>query len=144
MKKFTHPSAIVTILSALLSLAGGIVFQVVNGTFGLMKYNYYNPIIVGILCGGIVAALVLMLCKLPGLASLVTTAVPGVALCMFFALGARPAYWHIVDVFMVIDEPQGFDPMYLTFCGLLVAAFIVGEIAIYLRKPGQAPKAVKG
>ena len=41
---------------------------------------------------------------------------------------------------MKIDE-QAFDPNYLLFCGLMVAAFIIGEVAIYLRKPGQPKKA---
>ena len=54
--------------------------------------------------------------------------------------GKRAAYWHVADVFMKIDE-QAFDPNYLLFCGLMVAAFIIGEVAIYLRKPGQPKKA---
>jgi hypothetical protein len=85
-----------------------------------------------------VVAALLIICKLPGLASLVTTVVPGLSFCVFFiGFGKRAAYWHIADVFMKIDEPNGFDPNYLAFCGLMIAAFIIGEVAIYLRKPGQ-------
>ena len=51
--------------------------------------------------------------------------------------GKRAAYWHVVDVFMKIDEPKGFDQNYLIFVGLMAVAFIIGEVAIYLRKPGQ-------
>jgi len=133
MKNFTKPSAIVTLVAALLSLSAGVLFQMVGGIFGAMKYNYYNPLIVGLLIGGLVLTVLLLLCKLPGLASFVATAVPGVSLCLFFALGDRPPYWHIVDVFMGIDE-KAFDPFFLTFCILLVVAFILGEVAIYLRK----------
>lgn len=136
MKNITKPSAIVTILAALLSLSAGVLFQMIGGIIGAMKYNYYNPIIVGLLIGGLFVTVLLLLCKLPGLASFVATTVPGVSLCLFFAMGDRPPYWHIVDVFMGIDE-KAFDPNFLIFCILLVLAFLLGEIAIYMRKPGQ-------
>lgn len=139
MSKKFNASSVMILIAALCSLAAGILFQSVGGVFGLMKYNYYNPVIAWGLMGTIVAAVVLMLCKLHGLASLVVTAAPGLSLCAFFiGFGKRAAYWHVVDVFMKIDEPQGFDQNYLIFVGLMAAAFIIGEIAIYLRKPGQA------
>ena len=139
-KKFNF-SSVVILLAALCSCAAGVLFQSVGGVFGLMKYNYYNPYIAGALMGCVVAAVALMLCKLHGLASLVVTAVPGLSLCAFFiGFGKRAAYWHIVDVFMKIDEPMGYDQNYLIFVGLMAAAFVIGEISIYLRKPGQ-PKA---
>jgi len=139
-KKFNF-SSFVILVAALCSCAAGVVFQSVGGVFGLMKYNYYNPVIAVALMGCVVAAVALMLCKLHGLASLIVTAVPGLSLCAFFiGFGKRAAYWHIVDVFMKIDEPMGFDQNYLIFVGLMVAAFLIGEISIYLRKPGQ-PKA---
>jgi len=139
-KKFNF-SSFVILVAALCSCAAGVVFQSVGGVFGLMKYNYYNPVIAVALMGCVVAAVALMLCKLHGLASLIVTAVPGLSLCAFFiGFGKRAAYWHVVDVFMKIDEPMGFDQNYLIFVGLMVAAFLVGEISIYLRKPGQ-PKA---
>lgn len=139
MSKKFNASSVVILIAALCSLAAGILFQSVGGVFGLMKYNYYNPVIAWGLMGTIVVAVVLMACKLHGLASVVVTAVPGLALCAFFiGFGKRAAYWHVVDVFMKIDEPQGFDQNYLIFVGLMVVAFIIGEIAIYLRKPGQA------
>ncbi len=136
-KKFNF-SSIVILLSGLLSCAAGALFQARNGRFGLlMNYDYYNPFIAYGLLAVVAVALVLMLCKLHGLASLAVTAVPGLAFCAFFiGFGKRAAYWHVADVFMQIDE-QVFDPNYLWFCGLMVAAFIVGEVAIYLRKPGQ-------
>ena len=136
-KKFNF-SSIVILLSGLLSCAAGALFQARNGRFGLqMNYDYYNPFIAYGLLAVVAVALVLMLCKLHGLASLAVTAVPGLAFCAFFiGFGKRAAYWHVADVFMQIDE-QVFDPNYLKFCGLMVAAFIVGEVAIYLRKPGQ-------
>ena len=141
MSKKFNASSIVILIAALCSCAAGVVFQSVGGVFGLMKYNYYNPVIAIALMGCVVAAVALMLCKLHGLASLIVTAVPGLSLCAFFiGFGKRAAYWHVVDVFMKIDEPMGFDQNYLIFVGLMVAAFLVGEISIYLRKPGQ-PKA---
>lgn len=140
-KKFNF-SSIVILIAALCSLAAGILFQSVGGVFGQMKYNYYNPVIAYGLMGTVVVAVVLMACKLHGLASLVVTAAPFLSLCAFFiGFGKRAAYWHVVDVFMKIDEPNGFDQNYLIFVGLMVAAFIIGEIAIYLRKPGQPKKA---
>lgn len=136
-KKFNF-SSIMILLSGLLSCAAGVLFQMVGGRFGQMNYDYYNPFIAWGLMLVVAVALVLMLCKLHGLASLAVTAVPGVAFCAFFiGFGKRAAYWHVADVFMQIDE-QAFDPNYLLFCGLMIAAFIVGEIAVYLRKPGQA------
>ena len=136
-KKFNF-SSIVILLSGLLSCAAGVLFQMVDGRFGRMNYDYYNPVIAWGLMGAVVLAVVLMLCKLHGLASVAVTAVPGLAFCAFFiGFGKRAAYWHVADVFMKIDE-QAFDTNYLIFCGLMIAAFIVGEVAIYLRKPGQA------
>ena len=136
-KKFNF-SSFVILAAALCSCAAGILFQSVGGVFGLMKYNYYNPVIAIALMGCVVAAVALMLGKLHGLASLIVTAVPGLSLCAFFiGFGKRAAYWHVVDVFMKIDEPQGFDKNYLIFVGLMVVAFVLGEVAIYLRKPGQ-------
>lgn len=141
-KKFNF-SSIVILIAALCSLAAGILFQSVDGVFGQMKYNYYNPVIAWGLMGTVVVAVVLMVCKLHGLASLVVTAAPFLSLCAFFiGFGKRAAYWHVVDVFMKIDEPNGFDQNYLIFVGLMAAAFIIGEVAVYLRKPGQ-PKKVK-
>ena len=139
MSKKFNASSIVILLSGLLSCAAGALFQARNGRFGLlMNYDYYNPFIAYGLLAVVAVALVLMLCKLHGLASLAVTAVPGLAFCAFFiGFGKRAAYWHIADVFMKIDEPNGFDPYYLAFCGLMIAAFIIGEIAVYLRKPGQ-------
>ena len=142
-KKFNF-SSIVILIAALCSLAAGILFQSVGGVFGQMKYNYYNPVIAYGLMGTVVVAVVLMACKLHGLASLVVTAAPFLSLCAFFiGFGKRAAYWHVVDVFMKIDEPNGFDQNYLIFVGLMAAAFIIGEIAVYLRKPGQPKKAKK-
>ena len=139
-KKFNF-SSIVILLSGLLSCAAGVLFQKLNGRFGLMNYDYYNPYIAYGLMGVVIVAFVLMLLKLHGLASVAVTAVPGLAFCAFFiGFGKRAAYWHVADVFMKIDE-QAFDTNYLIFCGLMIAAFIVGEIAVYLRKPGQPKKA---
>ena len=139
MSKNFNFSSVVILLSGLLSCAAGVLFQSVGGVFGQMMYNYYNPYIAWGLMGVVVLAAVLMALKLHGLSAMAVTAVPGLALCAFFiGFGKRAAYWHIADVFMKIDEPNGFDPKYLAFVGLMAAAFIVGEVAIYLRKPGQA------
>ena len=138
MSKKFNASSFVILVSGLLSCAAGVLFQSVNGVFGQMLYDYYNPFIAWGLMGVVVLAVVLMLCQLHGLASVAVTAVPGLAFCAFFiGFGKRAAYWHVADVFMKIDEPNGFDPKYLIFCGLMIAAFIVGEVAIYLRKPNQ-------
>jgi len=138
MSKKFNASSIVILLSGLLSCAAGVLFQVLGGRFGQMNYDYYNPVIAYGLMAVVAVAVVLMLCKLHGLASLAVTAVPGLAFCAFFiGFGKRAAYWHVVDVFMKIDEPNGFDQNYLIFVGLMAAAFIIGEVAIYLRKPGQ-------
>ena len=115
MSKKFNASSIVILIAALCSCAAGVVFQSVGGVFGLMKYNYYNPVIAWGLMGTVVVAVVLMVCKLHGLASLAVTAVPGLAFCAFFiGFGKRAAYWHVADVFMQIDE-QVFDPNYLWF-----------------------------
>ena len=84
MSKKFNASSIVILLSGLLSCAAGVLFQSRNGVFGQMLYNYYNPFIAWGLMGVVAVAVVLMLCKLHGLASLAVTAVPGLAFCAFF------------------------------------------------------------
>jgi len=122
------------LFAAILSAAAGVLFQMTGGVFGKAMKNYYDPMIVGLLIGALVLTVVLVVIKKYGLASLAATALPGIAVCWFFCKGA---YWHFVDVFMAIDE-SAFDPKYIAFVALALAAFIVGEIAIY------APKTVKG
>lgn len=140
MKKFFTPGAIAAILSALLSLAAGIFFQYTNGTFGQGKVqSYYNPVLFGLLIAAIFVVVLLLIVKLPGLASFVATLIPGLGVALFFlgGNGARAAYWHFADLGFE-EKSYGMCPKFLTFLLPMVAAFIVGEIAVYLRK---APKA---
>ena len=140
MKKFITPGAIAAILSALLSLAAGIYLQVTNGTFGQGKVqSYYNPVLFGLLIAAIFVVVLLLIVKLPGLASFAATLIPGLGVALFFlgGNGARAAYWHFADLGFE-EKSYGMCPKFLTFLLLMVAAFIVGEIAVYLRK---APKA---
>ncbi len=136
MKKFTTPGAIVALLSALISLAAGIFYQVTGGVFGQGKVeSYFNPLTLGLLLGCIVVVVLLLIFKLPGLASFVATLVPGICFALFFlgGNGARAAYWHFAD--LGFEEKQyGMCPKFLTFMVLMVVAFIVGEVSIYLRK----------
>ena len=44
----------------------------------------------------------------------------------------------MVDVFIGIDEKHGFDPRFITFVALIAAAFVIGEVAIYVRKTKKA------
>ena len=137
MKKFTTPGAIVSLISALLSLAAGVYFYSVDGKFGVGKIaSYWNPVSFGLLTGCVVAVALLLLLKLPGLASFVATTIPGVCVALFFIggsgeIGARAAYWHFADQGF---EEKGLDPKFMTFLLLMVAAFIVGEVSVYLRK----------
>ena len=140
MKKFFRLSAIVTILSALLSLAAGLYYNSLDGKFGIGKVaSYWNPLTFYLLVGCIAVVLLLLLLKLPGLASFVTTTVPGICIALFFVGSntARAAYWHFADQGF---EEKGLDPKYVTFLGLMVGAFIIGEIAIYLRKTPKQKK----
>ncbi len=126
-----------TIAAIVLALAAGIYFQAVNGTFGLDNThngNTYHPAIVALLIGGAVLAAVLIAVKRFGLASAVTAAAPGAAICLFI----YKCYWYITDVFVGIDEKHGFDPKFIVFIGLTVLAFLVGEIAVYTRKTREA------
>ena len=59
---------------------------------------------------------------------------PGAALCLF----VHKCYWYVVDVFVGIDEKHGFDPRFITFTVLILAAFVIGEAAIYIRKIKKA------
>ena len=61
MSKKFNASSIVILIAALCSCAAGVVFQSVGGVFGLMKYNYYNPVIAWSLMGVVAVAVVLML-----------------------------------------------------------------------------------
>lgn len=120
-----------TLVAALLSAAAGIYLQVQGGVFGAMKRQCYDPIVVGLLIGALVVAVVLIAIKKYGLAAAAVTAMSGVALCKFATV--HDAYWYVADVFIAIDE-KGFDQKFLIFAGLVVAAFVIGEIAIYTRK----------
>ncbi|MBQ8137306.1 MAG: hypothetical protein IJ174_07730 [Clostridia bacterium] len=126
------------IISAVLALAAGVYFLAVNGTFGLDNThngNTFHPVIVALLIGGAVLAVVLaVLLKKPGLASAVTAIAPGAALCLFI----YKCYWYITDVFVGIDEKHGFDPKFIIFVCLAVLAFVIGEVAIYARKTPKA------
>lgn len=121
------------LLAALSALAAGIYFIVIHGTFGLDSThngNCYDPLIVGLLLGGAAVAVLLAFLKKAGLASALTALVPGVALCLFI----HKCYWYVVDVFVGIDEKHGFDPRFIIFSALIVAAFVIGEVAVYTRK----------
>ena len=121
------------LLAALSALAAGIYFIVIHGTFGLDSThngNCYDPLIVGLLLGGAAVAVLLAFLKKAGLASALTALVPGVALCLFI----HKCYWYVVDVFIGIDEKHGFDPRFMIFTGLIAAAFVIGEVAIYVKK----------
>ena len=123
----------VLLLAALLAVAAGGYFLAIHGTFGLDSTHNgvcFDPIIVALLLGGGALAVVLALAKRYGLASAVAVAAPGVALCLF----VHKCYWYVVDVFVGIDEKHGFDPRFITFVALICAAFVVGEIALYLKK----------
>ena len=136
MKRFFTPGAIAALLSALISLAAGIFFQVTNGTFGQGKVqSYYNPVLFGLLIVCIFVVVLLLICKLPGLASFAATLIPGICVALFFlgGNGARAAYWHFADLGFE-EKSFGMCPKFLTFLVLMVVAFIVGEVSIYLRK----------
>ena len=123
----------VIIFAAVLSIAAGIYFLSIHGTFGLDSTHNgvcFDPLIVGLLIGGAAAAVVLVMLRRYGLAAAVTAAGPGVALLVF----VHKCYWYVVDVFVGIDEKHGFDPRFITFVVLIIAAFLLGEIAIYSRK----------
>lgn len=120
-----------TLVAALLSAAAGIYLQIEGGVFGAMNRQCYDPIVVGLLIGALVVAVILVAIKKYGLAAAAVTAMSGVALCKFATV--HDAYWYVADVFIAIDE-KGFDPHFLIFAGLVIAAFVIGEVAIYTRK----------
>ncbi len=121
------------ILAALAALAAGIYFMIIHGTFGLDSThngNCYDPLITWLMIGGALITAGLVVLRRYGLASAVTAIAPGVAICLF----VHKCYWYVVDVFVGIDEKHGFDPRFITFVALIAAAFVVGEVAIYVRK----------
>ena len=123
----------VLLLAAVLAVAAGVYFLIIHGTFGLDSTHNgdcFDPIIVGLLIGGAAVTVILALIKKYGLASAVAAIAPGAALCVF----VHKCYWYVVDVFMGIDEKHGFDPRFITFAALIAAAFVIGEIAVYVRK----------
>ena len=127
----------IVLLAAVAALAAGIYFLVIHGTFGLDSThngNCYDPLIVGLLIGGALIAAGLVFLKKYGLASAVTAIAPGVAICLF----VHKCYWYVVDVFMGIDEKHGFDPRFITSIALIAAAFVIGEVAIYVKKTKKA------
>lgn len=140
MKRFTTPGAITAILSALISLVAGILYIKEHGTYGTgVPENCWSPVTFALLIACVFVVVLLILFKLPGLASFVATTVPGVCVALFFIgiNGARGAYWHLSRL-PYEEKSYGIDPDFLVFVALLVVAFIVGEIAIYLRKTSVA------
>ena len=127
----------VILAAALAALAAGIYFLSIHGTFGLDSThngNCYDPLITWLLIGGALIAAGFTFLKRYGLASAVTAIVPGAALCLF----VHKCYWYVVDVFVGIDEKHGFDPRFITFAVLILAAFVIGEAAIYVKKTKNA------
>ena len=127
----------ILLLAAVLAVAAGVYFLIIHGTFGLDSTHNgdcYDPLITALLIGGAAVAVILSLVKKYGLASAVTAIAPGVALCLF----VHKCYWYVVDVFIGIDEKHGFDPRFITFVALIAAAFVIGEVAIYVRKTKKA------
>ncbi len=118
-----------TLIAAVLSLAAGIYFKVINGTFGATNRNCFNSYTMILLIAACVAGVVLVAMRRYGLASALVTALSGVSLCFF----VHSCYWYVSDVFVAIDE-KGFDSKFLIFAGLAVAAFVLGEVSIYARK----------
>ena len=118
-----------TLFAAILSLVAGIYFQMIQGTFGATRRVCYDLPVVALLIGGAAAAVVLVLLKRYGLASAVVTAASGCSILFFI----HKCYWYVSDVFVAIDE-KGFDPKFITFVALALAAFLVSEIALYARK----------
>ncbi len=135
MKKFGI-GVYATLLSGVLALAAGLYFITTDGKFGAVQRNTFSPVIVGLLAAALVVAVLLILIRKPGLASAAVTTLSGVAILVF----AHKCYWYVTDVFVAIDE-KGFDPRFLIFAGLALAAFIIGEIAIYLPKWKKAKAA---
>ncbi len=127
----------VILAAAVLALAAGIYFLSIHGTFGLDSTHNgdcYNPLITWLLIGGAVIAVGCALLRRYGLASAIAAAMPFAALCLFI----YKCYWYVVDVFMGIDEKHGFDPRFIIFSALILAAFIIGEVAIYAKKTKNA------
>ena len=127
----------VILAAALAALAAGIYFLSIHGTFGLDSTHNgdcFDPLIPWLLIGGALIAAGLTVLRRYGLAAAVTAIVPGAALCLFI----HKCYWYVVDVFVGIDEKHGFDPRFIIFAVLILAAFVIGEIAIYVRKTKKA------
>ena len=127
----------VILAAALAALAAGIYFLSIHGTFGLDSTHSgdcSDPLITWLLIGGSLIAVGFTVLKRYGLASAVTAIVPGAALCLFI----HKCYWYVVDVFVGIDEKHGFDPRFITFAVLILAAFVIGEVAIYVKKTKNA------
>lgn len=123
----------IVLLAAACALGAGIYFLAIHGTFGLDSTHNgdcFDPLIPWLLIGGALIAAGLTVLRRYGLAAAVTALVPGVALCLFI----HKCYWYVVDVFVGIDEKHGFDPRFIIFTVLVLAAFVVGEVAIYVKK----------
>ncbi len=127
----------IVLVAVVLALAAGVYFLIIHGTFGLDSTHNgdcYDPLITWLLIGGSLIAVGFTVLKRYGLASAVTAIVPGAALCLF----VHKCYWYVVDVFVGIDEKHGFDPRFITFAVLILAAFVIGEVAIYVKKTKNA------
>lgn len=121
-----------TFVSAALSCVAGVYFQMIGGTFGATKRVCYDWPVVALLIGAAVVVVILTAIKKHGLAAAAVTTMSGVSLLFF----VHKCYWYVSDVFVGIDEKQ-FDSKFITFSALAVAAFLIGEIAVYARKTKQ-------
>lgn len=120
----------VSFLSALISIAGGVLyayyFRGVDYTHGPL---FSVPAFWLLVLGGVAGIICLFVRHLEGYAPAIIGVCSGFATLMYI----HKMVWPIADVFTAIDPVKFAGNMYILF-GVLVAAFIVSEVGLYLRK----------
>lgn len=119
----------VTIIAALACLAAAIFY---NQYFRGQVYKsgpLFSDLVFFGLIGAAVLAVVMLFVRLEGFAPVVLCLASGLSLLMYIYL----MVWPIADVFIAID-PVNFVPQLVTVGALLVGAFVLAEIALYMKK----------
>ena len=119
----------VTILAALACLASAVFYSVYfRGRVYTHGPLFNEPVFYGLIAAAVVC-LVMLFVKMEGFAPVILCLASGLSLLVY----VYHMVWPIADVFIAID-PVTFVPE-MAICGaLLLCAFILAEIALYMRK----------
>lgn len=114
----------VTAIAAVLALVTAIVYQV-----SYSSNQYYSSAVFIAFLAALPAAAVLLLLRLDNFAPAALAAATGVGSLAFVY-----AMYYDVSVVLVGIDKNSFEPAFILCCVLMLASFILSEVALYLKK----------